>query len=156
CRRRPEFRCADRVAQHVESAPNTRADADTGWRWRWRWMLTSHTVDGTRRRDAMMISRRAMNAMRWTGVAIMLLALFRRCLVGRPTPLRAGDLGVCGTWKSNVSDTKEGTWRLAGTSTDLVINGDLRSTGPSHFAQGSIVGALAPTGEIHFGVVYDN
>ena len=104
----------------------------------------------------MMISRWMMKVMQSTGVVVVLLALLGWGVIGRPAVARAGDLVVSGTWKSNVSDNREGTWQLSGTSTNLVINGQLTSTGPSDFAQGSIAGALAQTGEIHFGVVYND
>jgi hypothetical protein len=103
----------------------------------------------------MTISRWVMKVMKSTGVAVGLPVLFGLCVIARPAVVHAGDLVVSGTWKSNVSDNKEGTWQLTGTSTNLVINGELTSTGPSDFGQGTILGALAQTGGIHFGVVYN-
>jgi hypothetical protein len=104
----------------------------------------------------MTISRRVMKQMTSMGVTVALLAVAGWGVIGQPAVARAGDLVVSGTWKSNVSDNREGTWKLTGTSTNLVMNGQLTSTGPSDFAQGSITGALAETGEIHFGVVYND
>jgi len=62
-----------------------------------------------------------------------------------------------GNWRSTVTDGNEGTWTLqASRADDGSFTGTLTATGPSDFAQGSAYGSLTPTGELQFGVVYND
>ena len=78
------------------------------------------------------------------------------CLLVRAGLVQAQNLSGSGSWRSSVTDDKEGTWQLTATKSDSGLSGSLTATGTSDFAQGSIFGAVGDNGDIHFGIVYDN
>jgi hypothetical protein len=60
-----------------------------------------------------------------------------------------------GVWRSGVTDNS-GTWQLQATQADGAITGTITATGTTDFAQGSIFGTVGPTGELKFGIIYND
>ena len=66
----------------------------------------------------------------------------------------AQDVTGSGRWASSGSQ-RNGSWRLVATKSDTLVTGTLNATGMSDFTQGSVAGSLGSSGDIQFGVVYN-
>jgi len=92
-----------------------------------------------------------------TAWAALLLALpCAVCLLIGTTRAHAQALAAQGNWHSGLTDGKEGTWQLQAGRSDADFQGTLTATGPCDFPQGNVFGTLSATGDIHFGVMFND
>lgn len=69
---------------------------------------------------------------------------------------RAQGMAASGAWSSGVTDGKEGTWQLAASKSDDAFSGTLTATGPADFGQGTVFGSMTATGDMRFGIVFND
>lgn len=92
---------------------------------------------------------------RLSGFAMLVSAL-SLWAAAHAVPAQAQGLAATGAWSSGITDGKEGTWELRASKSENGFTGTLSTTGPGDFADGTVFGSMTPTGDVHFGILYND
>jgi hypothetical protein len=73
-------------------------------------------------------------------------------------PASADSVSASGTWRSSRNADKDGTWQLAASKSAASdeLEGSVSVAGQPNFNQGAVHGSFGQSGQISFGIVYND